>query len=112
MSNAQEKREQRLQLLDDHIGQALRASEAAGKPLPVDDGYERTPAELRMGYKILKDAGVVPPEVEVMREIAALEVQLRSCPDPVEQRALLQAVAERRQHLALRLETLRMTGSL
>jgi hypothetical protein len=81
----EDKRLQRLQLLDDHIGRALRRSEASGelqsapswgKPLDFGDGYAETPPELRMGYKILKDAGVLPPEVETMRALAALRREL------------------------------------
>ncbi len=117
----QEKREQRLQLLEDDIGRALndahlsgelRAAPSFGKPMQMNDGYDETPLELRMGFKILKDAGVVPPEVEVMREIAVLEAQLPGCPDEPSRRTLQQRIAERRQHLALRLEKLRRTGSL
>lgn len=119
--NAEEKRLQRLQLQDDHIGRALREAEASGelraapsfgKPLPVDAGYEQTPDELRLPFKILKDAGVVPPEVEVMREITALQHELEACGDPAAQRMLQQRLAEKRQHLALRLERLRATGAL
>lgn len=119
--NAEDKRTQRLQLLDDHIGQALRASEATGelraapswgKPLAVAEGWDETPLELRQPFKILKDAGVVPPEVEVMREIAALERQRAVASDPDMQRTLMQRIAEKRQHLALRLEKLRHSGSL
>ena len=117
----QEEREQRLQLLEDDIGRALRESEASGelraapsfgKPMVMNDGYEQTPVELRMGFKILKDAGVVPPEVEVMREISALEAALKTCADEPARRGLLQRIAERRQHLALRLEKLRRSGTL
>jgi len=119
--NAEEKREQRLKLLDDHIGRALRDSEASGelraapsygKPMVADAGYEETPDDLRMPFKILKDAGVVPPEVEVMREITTLQRELAACVDATTQRALQQRIAEKRQHLALRLERLRATGSL
>ena len=55
--NAEDKRTQRLKLLDDHIGQSLRDSEQTGelqaapsygKPLAFGDGYDETPAELRM----------------------------------------------------------------
>ena len=76
--NAEEKRLHRLQMLEDHIGQALQQSQQSGelqtaqnwgKPLDLGDGYAQTPLELRMGYKLLKDAGVVPPEVELMRQI-------------------------------------------
>ena len=119
-SNAEKKRLQRLQLLEDHIGQHLRESEASGelkaapsygKPLDFGDGYDDTPAELRMGMKILKDAGVVPPEVELMQQAAALEAELAACGDEAARRALQQKIAEKRQAIALRLERLRATGS-
>ena len=113
--NAQEKKEQRLKLLDDHIGEHLRESEAQGelasapsygKPLCFGDGYDETPAELRMGMKILKDAGVVPPEVEAMREAAALEARLQACTDDAERRLLQRQLSDKRQAIALRLEAL------
>ena len=113
--NAEDKREQRLKLLDDHIGEHLRASEAAGelraapsygRPLDLGDGYDDTPAELRMGMKILKDAGVVPPEVEFMQQIEALRLSLEGAPDDEASRAGRQRLAEMRQQLALRLEAI------
>lgn len=119
--NAQEKKEQRLKLLDDHIGQSLRESEASGelkaapsygKPLTFADGYDDTPTELRMGMKILKDAGVVPPEVEAMREAAELEARMSACADDVERRRLQQQLSEMRQAIALRLEGLARNGSI
>jgi hypothetical protein len=118
-----EKRRQRLQLLEDHIGRALRDSEASGelrrapswgRPLAATAGWDQTPPELRLPFKILKDAGVVPAEVEWMREIADLERRLAgssALPD-AERVALRQRLAERRQALALRLEKLRLTGRL
>jgi Domain of unknown function (DUF1992) len=120
-SSAERKREQRLKLLDDHIGAHLRGAEASGelqtapsfgKPLDFGDGYDETPAELRMGMKILKDAGVVPAEVEWMREAAALEAQLNASTDEAERRVLQQRLAEKRQAIALRLEALGTGGSL
>ena len=119
--NAQEKKEQRLKLLDDHIGESLRASEQTGelqsapsygKPLDFGDGYDETPAELRMGMKILKDAGVVPPEVEAMREAAALEARINACTDDAERRVLQQRLSQMRQAIALRLEGLARSGSV
>ena len=124
--NAEEQRERRLKLQDDHIGRALREAEASGelrqapsfgKPLAEAAGFAETPDEFRLPFKILKDAGVVPPEVEVMREITALQQRLAELsqagtPDTAAQRALQQRIAEKRQHLALRLERLRATGAL
>ena len=50
--------------LDDLPGQ--------GKPLELDDDGN-VPEDLRVAYRILKNAGFVPPEVESLREIGELE---------------------------------------
>ena len=119
--NAEKKRAQRLKLLEDHIGQSLAESVASGelasapgfgKPLDFGDGYDDTPAELRMAMKILKDAGVVPPEVEFMQQIEALRQSLEGAPDDEETRAKRQRLSEMQQLLALRLEGLRRRGAL
>jgi hypothetical protein len=115
ISNAEEKRENRLRLLEDDIGRHLASSQASGelrhapsfgKPLNFGDGYNETPGELRMGMKILKDAGVVPPEVEFMQQIEALRLSLEGAPDDEASRAGRQRLAEMRQQLALRLEAI------
>jgi hypothetical protein len=120
-SSAEDKRERRLKLMDDHIGRALAESERSGelrsaaswgKPLDLGDGYDETPAELKMPMKILKDAGVVPAEVEAMRAIGALRDRLATLPPGAEHDALQRELADKRQALALRLEQLRLNGSL
>ncbi|MBK9574582.1 MAG: DUF1992 domain-containing protein [Rhodoferax sp.] len=74
---------------DEHIAQSIRESELSGelraakdwgKPLDFGDGYAETPEELRMGYKILKDAGYLPPEVELMKRLAEARSQLSALP--------------------------------
>jgi len=121
--NAEDRRAQRLQLQEDHIGRAIAQSEASGelraapsfgKPLDFGDGYDATPPELRMAMKIVKDAGVVPAEVELMQQIAALQATLDGA-TPVDEaaaRATRQRIVEMRQLLALRLEQLRISGCL
>lgn len=42
------------------------------KPLPLEDD-SFVPAELKMAYKILKNSGYLPPEVEERKEIKRLE---------------------------------------
>ncbi len=107
--------------IDEQIAQSLRESlrngelksaPSWGKPLDLADGYAQTPDELRMGFKALKDAGFVPPEVETMQQIAALREQLASAPAAADTEALRQRISELQQHLALRLEKLRVSGSL
>ena len=90
----------------------LSKAESYGKPMLEGDGWDDTPEALRMPFKILKDAGVVPREVEMFRERAELAAQLRHCTDPEEQRVLMQKLSELEQAIALRLEALRINPSL
>jgi len=114
--NAEDKRANRLKLQEDHIGRAiaeseqsgeLRAAPSYGKPLQFGDGYDETPDELRMAMKMLKDAGVVPPEVEAMQQLAALRQAAEAAATPEEAKALRQQASELQQSIALRLERLR-----
>ena len=107
--------------LDEQIAQALRDSQRSGelasapsygRPLDLDDAYAQTPSELRMAFKMLKEAGFVPPEVEAMNELAALRRQAHDCSDPAEAERLRRRISELQQHVALRLEKLRASGSL
>jgi len=120
-SNAQEKREQRLKLLEDDIGRSLaesarsgelQAAPSYGKPLNFGDGYDETPAELRMGMKVLKDAGVLPPEVELMQRIAGLEKRAEAEASAEAATTLRREAADLRLALQLRLEKLRISASL
>jgi hypothetical protein len=51
-----------------------------GKPLPVED-LSNVPQDLRMAYKVLKNAGYVPEEVALHREIVRTEDLLAHCRD-------------------------------
>jgi hypothetical protein len=44
----------------------------AGRPLALDDD-SLVPEDLRLAYRILKNAGYVPPELEQLNEISRLE---------------------------------------
>ena len=107
--------------IDEQIAQSLRDAQRSGelqsaaswgKPLDLADGYAQTPEELRMAFKALKDAGFLPPEVEAMKQIAALREVLAAEPDVAKAEAMRRRVSELQQHLALRLEKLRSSGSL
>lgn len=45
--------------------------EAAGKPFTLES--EHVPEELRLAHKILKNAGFLPPEVELKKKITRTE---------------------------------------
>lgn len=86
----------------------LSKAEGYGKPMREDPGWDATPQALRMPFKILKDAGVVPPEVEMFQQRAALAAELRECADGERRVVLRQRLSELEQKIALRLEALRV----
>jgi len=76
------------QIAEQHIAQAIERGEfddlpGAGEPVALDDD-RWVPEELRAGYRLLKNAGFVPPEVESLREIRDLEALLTRVTDPVQ----------------------------
>ena len=54
-----------------------------GKPLDLDDD-SRVPDDLRLAYKILKNADCLPPELELKKEIRQMEDMLENIPDEKE----------------------------
>ena len=60
---------------------------AHGKPLKFED-LSGVPEHLRMGYKILKDAGVLPPEMQLKKELLALQDLINACYDDEERRRM------------------------
>ena len=69
----------------------------AGRPLDLDDDAF-VPEELRVAYRILKNAGFVPPEVETLNEIAQLERLPMGDATAVKKLALLKARVEARYY--------------
>lgn len=60
-----------------------------------------TPQELRLGYKILKDAGLVPPEVEAFQRLARLREELSAAADAPASVSLRKEIAALEQHLSI-----------
>ncbi|WP_284616250.1 DUF1992 domain-containing protein [Aquabacterium humicola] len=107
--------------LDEHIAQRLRDSERSGelrsapsygKPMVQDDGWDQTPPEFRLPFKILKDAGVVPAEVELMQQLGRLRQALATTTDAEQRQVLQRRISDLQQTIALRLEKLRVSGQL
>ena len=73
------------QIAENKIREAQREGEldnlpGEGKPLCLDDD-SHIPAELRMAYRILKNADYVSPEVQQRREISDIKEMLQECED-------------------------------
>jgi Domain of unknown function (DUF1992) len=87
-------------LVEERIQEALRRGDfdnlpGAGRPLALDDDA-LVPLEVRLAYRILKNAGFVPPEVLERREIAELEDEIARLQD-----------TQARQHALTKLALLR-----
>lgn len=73
-----------LKALDDLVESRIRDAQArgefddlpgAGRPLP-DEDLTGVPESLRVAFRILRNAGCVPPGVETLRDLDALLAQL------------------------------------
>jgi hypothetical protein len=72
-------------IAEQRINEAIEKGEldnlpGQGKPLDLDDDTH-LPPEMRMAYRILKNAGYVSPEVEQRREIASIREMISQCED-------------------------------
>ncbi|HEY2862060.1 MAG TPA: DnaJ family domain-containing protein [Casimicrobiaceae bacterium] len=110
-----------MRTLDEEI--ARRLQEAAdsgelglakgyGEPFPPDPGWDATPDALRMPMKILKDSGVIPPEIAWFHERGRLKASIETAAEPGERHRLRRELSELEQKIALRLESLRLNSNL
>jgi hypothetical protein len=58
-----------------------------GKPLALED-LSRVPEDLRGGYLVLKNAGVLPEEMIARKEMVTLGALIDACSDPEERTRL------------------------
>ena len=72
-----------------------------GQPLSLEDDDPMVPAELRMAYRLLRNAGMLPPELELHKELLRLSDLLDAVRDEGERR-------ERRRELDYKLMKLNM----
>lgn len=112
----------RIQSLEEQIAEALRLAQESGelasakgygKPLDFGDGYDETPEELRLAFKVLKDSGYVPPEIEMLHELANLRKELEGLdPASAEAERLRARINEMQVKVSLRIEKLSSTKKL
>jgi hypothetical protein len=102
-------------VVDELIKQWVRKVEATGelerdpnfgKPLPQAEGYLDTPDELKMAFRMLKDAGYVPAEVELLKTLAARKSVLAAETDPARRKALQTEIANLQTKAAIMLAAL------
>ncbi len=103
------------QIAEQRIQEAMNRGElrdlpGEGRPLQLDDD-SAIPEELRVAYRILKNAGFLPPELQWRRELQEAEHLLQQLPESERSRARarlellqLRLAASRRQPMNLLLE--------
>ncbi len=95
------------QLVEQHIREAQEKGELSnlpgeGAPLILDDD-STVPAELRTAYRLLKNAGYLPPELALRREALELNTLIRGLDPEDETRGALAkrlALLENKLHQA------------
>lgn len=80
------------QLVEQRIAEAESRGEfddlpGRGRPLQLDDD-SMVPEELRAGYRLLKNAGYLPPELQLRRDISDVEQLIRQAEDGEHRAAL------------------------
>jgi hypothetical protein len=84
-------------IIEAKIAEAQRAGAfddlpGAGKPLDLDDD-RLVPEDVRMAYRILRNAGFVPVEVEARKEVADLRKLIAATVDQPQKRRALAKLA-------------------
>jgi hypothetical protein len=83
-------------IAEERIKEAQRAGAfdnlpGKGKPLDIED-LSWVPEDLRIGYLVLKNAHVLPPEAELLKDIHTIEDLLKHVEDEGERRALAKSI--------------------
>jgi len=96
-------------LVEQRIQAAQRNGEfedlqGSGKPIEFTDD-SRIPEDLRMAYKMLKNADYAPPEIEIKKQILKTEDLLDGMPDDQEKYKAIKKL----NYLVMKLNCLRRT---
>jgi hypothetical protein len=94
--------------IDEIIRDAIARGEfdnlaGAGKPIDLS-AYFNTPEEIRVAYSILKNAGILPQEAELLRELAILKEEADGTKDKEQRARLLKEMEQKRLEFHLQME--------
>lgn len=96
------------QIAEEKIKQAINDGDfehlkGKGKPL-AKDPLTHVPDELRMSYRVMKNSGYLPEEVQINKELASLRDLLKLCESEDEKERLERKISEKELHVQLLLE--------
>lgn len=82
-----------------------------GKPLNLDE-YFSLPEDVRAGFTVLKNAGVVPQEISLLKEIAQLKERLQKQTDEGKRKKILNEITDKQLAFDLLMERNRKSKGL
>ncbi|MFG6117109.1 DUF1992 domain-containing protein [Halobacillus sp. MO56] len=102
-------------IVEEKIKQSIRNGDfdnlpGKGKPLPKDD-MDHVPADLRNSYKILKNANMIPEEMQLKKEMVSLEELIDCCRDPEEKERYKKQLNEKQLRFQLMMEQRKLKSS-
>ncbi|SHI64379.1 protein of unknown function [Desulfofundulus thermosubterraneus DSM 16057] len=102
-------------LAEEKIREAMRRGEFAnlagkGQPLQVDE-LSHVPEELRAGYIILKNAGVLPEEMQLKKEMVSLQRLIDCCYEEEQKTGLKKKLTEKMLRFNMLMEKRKMNNS-
>lgn len=89
---------------DDITGKWIKEAEASGelkrlkgfgKEINLQDDYASTPDELKVAFKVLKNSGYTPPQVNLFKELEGLRLKLAEETDEQERKSIQQQMADK-----------------
>jgi hypothetical protein len=95
-------------LVEERIQEAIANGEfdnlpGRGKPLDLDE-YFSAPEEMRMAFSVLKNANVLPEEIQLLRDIGALQTQLTQPASEADRSRIGKTISEKTVQLNLLME--------
>lgn len=102
-------------IAEDKIKTAIKKGEldnlpGKGKPLQLDD-LSSIPEDLRMGYRLLKNAGFFDEEAKLGRDIMNLTESLKGLSNPEDQKKLRDEINEKRARFEKIMDERKLTQS-
>jgi hypothetical protein len=101
-------------IIEERIKEAIESGafdNLSGKGKPLDLApYFQTPEDLRLGYSVLKSAGFLPEEAQILKEVEALREQLATA-DAQRRAKVEKAIGEKLAHYNMLMERRRRRKS-
>ncbi|WP_339321241.1 DnaJ family domain-containing protein [Paenibacillus sp. FSL W8-0194] len=102
-------------LAEERIHKAMEQGEfkdlaGKGKPLELED-LSHIPEDLRMSYKVMKNAGVIPEEMQLQGELLKLRDLIYACENAGEKEKLKRSLTEKKLRFQMLMEQRGLSGS-